>query len=623
MYDNNYKFEDLIPYIEGKILVGHNIIFDLGFMYKHNFWPKEVRDTMVATKILYNGQLELKEAEDGYKYHVPYRADFGAVMNRELKVVYDKTEQKNIHKVKLSMVSTIEYSFNDVDKLLQLEEVMYKKIVDGGFLPTYELHCRYTRVLAYIESCGMPISSRLWKAKMAVDQQNTRDWETRIEEYIYDNLPQFSDRQLDMFDTKKRIKVSVNSQRQMLKVFKAFGIPTQDKDGNDSIEENIISKSKHPFVKMWLEFQNAHHRVKNFGHSILDKIENERIYTNFNIAVDTARLSTRRGEINFLNFPKDEETRNCFVANPGYKMIVCDYSGQETVIAADFSGDKAMTDSVVNKKCLHCAFARVLFPEIAELSDSVIKKEHDDKRSAAKSPRFAFQYGGSAYTIHMNEGIPLERAEKIEAAFKELHHGVYVWGEKVFNQATREDVGYIQSVDGWRLALMGFDKYLKLKAFVESFTREDWTKYRVGKLDLNKQKTEIEAGRKYELRYPNSVEFYKARTKDVSKYFKFKAEYMRLCLNSPVQTCGSHQIKRSSCILFDWIVDNGYQWLVKICNSVHDELVIEAVDDLVEVATKAVSDAMIEGGDYYLSTLKNTADSNPGNSWGEAKNAAH
>ena len=52
LYDDSYSFEDLIPYIKDKTLIGHNILFDLGFFYKHNFIPKQVRDTMLASKII-------------------------------------------------------------------------------------------------------------------------------------------------------------------------------------------------------------------------------------------------------------------------------------------------------------------------------------------------------------------------------------------------------------------------------------------------------------------------------------------------------------------------------------------------------------------------------------------
>jgi DNA polymerase I-like protein with 3'-5' exonuclease and polymerase domains len=609
MYNNNYNFSDIIPYIKNKTLIFHNALFDLGFCYKYGFYPEKIRDTMIANKILYNGKVD--------ENYLPIRNDFGAVMQRELNVIYDKTEQKNIHLVKLSQSSTIEYSFNDVDRLIELHDVLLKKIENNGFKETYNLHCRYIKSLAYIEQCGLPISTEAWKNKMIQDVENTLKWKTIIEDYIYDNLPQFADGQIDMFDTKKRIHLSINSPTQMLKVFNAFGIPTKDKDGKDSIGETIIKKSKHEFVNMWLSFQEANHRVTTFGDSIYKQIENERIYTNFNPMVDTARISTRKGNINFLNFPSDSVTRKCFKANKDNVIIVCDYSGQETVVAADLSGDDAMTSSVVNGDDLHCAFARVLYPELQNLDDETIIKEHKNKRQAAKSPRFAFQYGGSAYTIHQNEGIPLEEAYKIENAFKELHKGLYVWGNKVFEEAIK--LGYIESADGWKLALPKFDKFIEYKEKVESITKEQWTMYKQGKLDYKKKFDKKEKGIKYEYIYPKSVDFYKSKKTEVSQYFKLKSEYQRLCLNNPVQARSAHQLKLATSILFDWIVKNNYINKIKIVNTIHDEIVVECEEELKDIAKQAVENSMLEGGNYYLTNLKIKADANIGESWGEAK----
>jgi DNA polymerase I-like protein with 3'-5' exonuclease and polymerase domains len=601
MYDNNYEFKDIVPYLNGKVLVAHNALFDLGFCYKYGFFPKEIRDTMIASKIIYNGDID------------NIQHDFGSVMGRELNVYYDKTEQKNIHIVKLSQSSTIEYSFNDVDRLLELHNYLYKKIKLGGYEKTYKLHCRYIRALAYMEQCGMPISSEKWKKKMEIDLENSIKSKEKIEEYIYDNLPQYRDEQLDMFDTKKRILVSLTSPIQMIKVFNDFGIETKDKDGKDSINEDIIKKSKHEFVKMWLSFQESNHRVTTFGEKILKKVIQERIYTNFNPMVDTARLSTRKGNINFLNFPADSETRECFVANEGNEMIVCDWSGQETVIAADLSGDTAMTNSVVNGDCLHCAFARVLFPEIVDLSDEVITKEHKDKRTAAKAPRFAFQYGGSAYTIHENEGIPLEEAYKIENSFKQLHEGLYVWGAKEFEKAIK--VGYIESADGWKLKLPFFDTYKKLEITISKITREEWEMYRIGKQERNKRREDEE----YVIVDIKSYEYYMSIKGSVSHFFKLKSSYQRLCLNNPVQTRGAHQLKLATCLFFEWIEKNNLIWIVKLCNSIHDEIVAESPKELSEKVRKVVEKSMLEGGNHYLTNLKIKADANYGKSWGKAK----
>jgi hypothetical protein len=62
-----------------------------------------------------------------------------------------------------------------------------------------------------------------------------------------------------------------------------------------------------------------------------------------------------------------------------------------------------MTKSVLEGADLHCLLARVLFPEIADLTDDEIVKGHKE-RNASKAPRFV-SYGGNAFTIHLNEGI--------------------------------------------------------------------------------------------------------------------------------------------------------------------------------------------------------------------------
>jgi hypothetical protein len=48
---------------------------------------------------------------------------------------------------------------------------------------------------------------------------------------------------------------------------------------------------------LWLAYQNAIIRVTTFGQSIYDKIDDGRIYTNFNPMVDT--LDCQLEEINF------------------------------------------------------------------------------------------------------------------------------------------------------------------------------------------------------------------------------------------------------------------------------------------------------------------------------------
>lgn len=601
MYDDNYIFEDIIPYIQNKTLIGHNLLFDLGFMYKHNFYPKNVKDTMLASRILYNGDFS------------NLRADFGAVMQRELNQYYDKVDQKNISTVRLSQPSTILYSFNDVDRLLELHSVMEKKIIDNGQQATYDLHCRYIRALAYIEQCGLPISSELWKKKMENDVYNTEIAKIAIQDYIYDNISKFRDGQLDMFSSDKKINISITSPIQMLKVFKELKIETKDRNGNDSINEKVISKSKHEFVQLWLAFQEAQHRITTFGDGIYKQIENERIYTSFNPMVDTARLSTRKGGINFLNFPSDDATRNCFKANRGRQMVVCDFSAQEGVIMADLSEDKAMTASITEGIDLHCLFARVLFPELAELSDEEIIKNYKDLRQAAKVPRFLFSYGGNGYTLHVQEGIPMERAMKIDKEFKELHSGLYKWGNHIYEISVEK--GYIDSSDGWRIKLPKFEEFKELRKEIEQINSEHWAKYRDGKAEYKK----LQDNKNYIIQKQGAFEYYKSKKYNVSQFFKLKSEYQRLSLNFPVQAMGAHQLKLSTCLLFEWIEKENLIDKVLIVNSIHDELNIECETIYSELVKEKLEACMKQGGNHYLTNLTIEAKAGIGKSWYSAK----
>lgn len=605
MYDDNFEFQDIVPYIKDKELVGHNITFDVGFFHKYGFYPKNVFDTMLASKIIYNGDID------------KMRNDFGTVMHRELDVYYDKTDQKNIHIVKLSQESTIKYSFNDVDRLLELHDGLLDKLEENGQLETYFLHCRYTRALAYMESCGLPINSEKWLAKMKYDEEQVLLRGNQIKEYIYDTLKQFADMQIDMFSDEKRILVSLTSPIQMIKVFEALGINVLDKDDKKSINEAVITKTKHDFVTLWLQFQEANHRVSTFGKSIYNKIEDGRIYTSFNPAVDTARLSSRRGGINFLNFPSDKITRDCFEAKPGFKMIVCDYSAQEGVIMADISGDAAMTASVVEGKDLHCMLAKVLFPELEDLTDEDITVNHKAKRTAAKVPRFLFSYGGNGYTLHVQENIPKDRAYEIEKGFKELHAGLYSWGDTVY--ATAVKTGFIVSAEGWRLRLPKFELFEKYGTEVNNISKDQWKLYKEGKLEHQRKELCKEAKKEFKLVNTEAYNYYKSKRKVISDYFKIKSSYMRLCLNNPIQSTGAHQIKRATIYLFDWIIENDYIGRVKICNSVHDELVVEVEDSLAEETRLIVQKLMKEAGNYYLTNLTLEAEAALGASWYEAK----
>ena len=610
------RLEEVIPYFIDKELVGQNITFDLKFLNFKGFYPKRVRDTFITSKILYNGNPP--NFLHGFKH----------IMQRELNVIYDKTDQKNIHLVKLSQPSTIEYSFNDVDRLLECHDILVKKLTNWGAIQSYDLHCKFIRVLAYMELCGLPLDEKAWSNKIKTDTLKSKEKAKEIIEYIYEKLPKYRDNQLSLFDTEKNIKVLLSSAKQMIPVFNDLGIKTEVDDKgkiSNSIEEAVIKKTKHEFVNLWLEYRKAEHRVTTHGQNILDKVIEGRIYTAFNPLVDTARLSTRAKEVNFLNFPSDKETRNCFKSKKGFRIVVCDYAAQEGVICADLSEDEMMLDSVINDKDLHAAFARQLFPELAELSDDEIAKKHKIKRTYVKAPRFALQYGAGSYTLASNMNISLEEAQKIEKAFKELHKGIFEWGDREFISVLKN--GYIESALGFKLILPQWKHFQDLDAKFRTKDKAFWSTYRIGKEDY-KNYWEIEEKRKkdktikkYKVKNEEYFNIYKENKSFISDYFSLKGQYYRLTLNNPIQATGAHQLKYSLILLFKLIEENNHYNQVKICVTPHDEIFMEVEKDLAEFYAEKLSECMVTGGNYFLKSglVSMKADANIGDSWYSAK----
>lgn len=621
-------FKDVAPYLHGKNMVLHNVVFDVGWFYKYNFWPENVYDTMIASMLLHNG--------DSSKRH-----SFKAVMERELGIVYDKTEQKNIHKVKLSTAPAIEYCFNDVDRLLELMKVMARKMEKYGVIEAFKLNSQYTRALAYMEQCGLPVNKDKWLAKTAGDKADFMDSRQKVIDYIHDHLPQYRSMQMNALFDNKEVILNLNSPKQMIPVFEDLGIDVTTDDDKKSIKEDVIQKSAHEFVPIWLDYKRNQKTLSTYGVNVLKQIEDGKLYSNFNPLLETARISTRKGSFPCLVIPAKKTTRECFEAPEGYKLIVCDFDQQENVVGTDLHRDPVMLKSITEGLDLHCAFARLIFPEIADLSDEEIKEKHSSKRSFSKAPRFAIAYGGTGYTIAKNANLPTEEGDRIYEMFLKLHPNIKEWGEAVLQDAIEK--GYIESADGFKLKLPYYNDFMELHHWFEDCSKAFWGDYRQGKLQYQAQKVKnklfdlesefgFDSAEVFDFKLENSdlldveydeamLEFYKENRQKVQQYFKKLSAYSRLCLNNPIQSTAAFQTKRAAVMLFDTIVKNNHQWDVQISNIPHDEIILMVKEELANQYREILQQCMRDGGNYYLKSglLKIGATANVGNNWYEAK----
>lgn len=221
--------------------------------------------------------------------------------------------------------------------------------------------------------------------------------------------------QPDLFGFTKagpKCKVNWNSSKQVIPLLEFFGfdLMTRDKVNGGmkkSVDATVIEsqKNKHPIAEVYLKFKAAQKVVSTYGQNFLDLINpiTGRIHSQFNqIGTDTHRYSSGGGDdkevipgrkvplVNLQNLPADAETRACFVAEKGNKWISADYSGEESVILANISKDKAMIDLFLHG-CgdLHSLVAKMVYPdELKDIPVEQVKKLRPDLRKKAKAPEF-------------------------------------------------------------------------------------------------------------------------------------------------------------------------------------------------------------------------------------------
>ncbi|MET0621310.1 MAG: DNA polymerase, partial [Thermoanaerobaculia bacterium] len=132
-----------------------------------------------------------------------------------------------------------------------------------------------------------------------------------------------------------------------------------------------------------------------------------RIHSSFrqNVAA-TGRLSS--SDPNLQNIPirttTGREIRKAFVAPPGSRLVVADYSQIELRILAHLSGDAALIQAFEEKQDIHRATAARIFGVAPDLVSQ-------EMRFAAKRINFALLYGMAAFTLGKELGVSTSEAK--------------------------------------------------------------------------------------------------------------------------------------------------------------------------------------------------------------------
>ncbi|MDB4278256.1 DNA polymerase [Deltaproteobacteria bacterium] len=368
---------------------------------------------------------------------------------------------------------------------------------------------------------------------------------------------------------------------QGLKVTEKSG---QVKTSKDVLDEVIDSAgAKFPFmvkVKRFRETQKALSSNLLPLHDALDrkKTWDDTIRISFNAhKVDTGRFSTPAnkkpewtGQVkwNFHSIPATYDPnkpecmrriRECIIARPGRTLFAIDYSGVELRIVTNIAREQkwleeffhcAMCDHRFDKKD---AEGRVLRPppfcpkcgsdKIGDLhtltgislygADALNDDDWKQKRQNAKGSNFALCYGGGGNAVTRSTGVNKQEGWRIKNLFDKTYGGLRAWWRK--QHAFARQHGYV------------------LTAFGRRYPQPD-------------------------INHENG-------------FFRSKSE--RNSVNGPVQGGSADIMKFAMALIYRACKERGWLEKVWMTGTIHDELLFEISDDIVEEAIEVITDIMV------------------------------
>ena len=528
---------------------------------------------------------------------------------------------------------TVLYGAGDVKPLYRIMVKQLKILQQRGLMKAAKIECEFVPVKAYYEWCGVHMNASLWKEKMKKDEEKMNTALAKLNEFVV----KFGDkrffkinRQGDLwegFDTTPKCTINWNSTPQVIPFLTALGfnckgIDKKTKEEKDSIDASVLKPQKDvnpEFYNTYLAYSEAHKVCTTYGQNYLNAInpKTNRVHTQFrSLGTDTGRLACGSQQQNtslaklkglplktpkdpklkcaypqLQNLPADEITRACFCAEKGNTWISRDYKGQESVLMADFSQDKAMLDVFLKGEDMHSTVAYMVFPNDIPRDTPIkdIKAKYKHLRQLAKNPEFCFAYGGNDTTLVSQYGMEPTFAKSVYDSYMKGFSGISRFQNKEKKFVVNNGYILISPITGHKSYWWDWEYWKKVQ---QSFTQEFWEEYR----NYHKGTGDLVA-------------------KKVSTHFKAKTKYEKNACNSPLQGSGACIFKIFNKLYFDWVVDNGYFNKIKFCIPVHDEINIEVPNELVEIADKKLSEVMKDAAKPFLKTLELDSDAEISDHW--------
>ncbi len=414
----------LVPALDGKKIIGHNLKYDLTVLERHGHVLKgELFDTMVAHYLI--APQEGHALADVARKYLSYRM----VPIEDL--IGKGKNQISMRDVDLDKAGP--YACEDADVTFRLWSVLEEKLEEEGLTEIAErMEFPLVRVLARMEQNGIRIDDGVLRS---ISEGLTEDLEG-IEARVWELAGE---------------EFNINSTQQLGEVlFEKLDLPVKAKTstGKPSTKESVLQSlsTEHEIPGLVLDYRSISKLKSTYLDSFADLVHPEtgRIHTSFNQTVTaTGRLSS--SSPNLQNIPVrtalGREIRKAFVPEEGWRLLAADYAQIELRILASMSGDEAMRETFQQGGDIHTdAAARVYGVAPGEVTR--------DQRRKAKEVNYGIPYGVSAWGLAQRLRSTISEAQELIDGYRKSYPGVSRFLARLVEKA--QEKGYAETLLGRR-----------------------------------------------------------------------------------------------------------------------------------------------------------------------------
>jgi len=471
-------------------------------------------------------------------------------LDKYMGIKMDKTQQKTFGKMKFGdefKEAQIDYAAADTEYLIDMESKIFNLLKERGMEALYKLECETSRVTGDMEVNGIFLSKEMWDALAEQSKAGAFAAKDKLDEHF---------RKVCDLDLFRMPKINYASPQQLLpKLIELTGIPIE------STGEEVLKELDHPVIEDLLMFREEMKKITTYGTEFSRTNINPvtgRVHSTFKqLGADTGRMASK--EPNLQNIPAGAKYRECFRAQlPGYKLVCADFSGQELRLLAHISREPAFIHALSNNMDLHSYSASLIFgidyesffekdengnTIVDSAGDPVIKKEMKKKyRNPAKSITFGLIYGMGPGKLARDLGIQLAEAKDLISKYFTAFPKIKETLDRITEKAMKDKYAY-SPLDGRRRIFSGVDWDHKGKV----------------------------------------------------------AHLQNAAKNQPFQGAGASVTKLALCWMKHSIDLNG--WDAKIVLVVHDEILVEVVEEQAEIVKQELEKNMIEAFNHYADSV--------------------